>query len=89
MKRIKGKRLADLNKAIHDRDRDSCVVCSSYVDPGEKFHHEPGGINKVDDEKHGVTLCMKCHGKRHFGPGSTEVRDRIVDYLNRFYGVAK
>lgn len=86
--RITGRKLAELNATIHQRDS-GCILCRRWVDPGEKFHHEPGGINKVDDEKHGVTLCMKCHGKRHFGPGSTEVRDKIVDYLNRFYGVAK
>ena len=84
--RIKGPKLAALNKEIHERDNDKCIVCGAWVDPGEKFHHEPCGPNKQDRVECGVTICRKCHDERHFGAGLKEYRQKIEAYLEALYG---
>ena len=84
--RLKGKALARLNQAIHDRDNDRCVICGAWVDPGKKFHHEPCGADKSDEEEKGATLCDRCHFRRHNGPNSTEIRELIKEYLRKHYG---
>ncbi len=84
--RLKGKALKALNAAIHERDGHCCVVCGHYVDPGEKFHHEPPGAGKSDVIEQGVTLCMSCHTARHFGADCTAVKIKILEYLYMLYG---
>lgn len=84
--RLKGKALRELNAAIHERDGHCCIICGCYVDPGEKFHHEPPGAGKSDEMDKGVTLCYKCHQRRHFGADSQEVKEKIINYLNDYYG---
>ena len=83
--RLKGKALRELNAAIHERDGHCCVNCGAYVDPGEKFHHEPGGAEKSDEIEKGATLCMKCHRRRHFGPNSQEVKRKVEKHLANIY----
>lgn len=84
--RLKGKALRELNAAIHERDGHHCIICGAYVDPGEKFHHEPGGAKKSDVIEQGATLCFKCHQRRHFGADSREVKQQVNDYLANLYG---
>lgn len=84
--RLKGKALRELNAAIHERDGHCCVNCGAYVDPGEKFHHEPGGAQKSDEIEKGVTLCYKCHQRRHFSPDGQEIKEKVIDYLESLYG---
>jgi len=83
--RLKGKALSNLNRAIHNRDHNQCVICGAWVDPAKKFHHEPCGINKSDEEQKGVVLCDICHHIRHNGPKSAVIRDKIRDYLRKHY----
>lgn len=66
--RLKGKALRELNAAIQERDGYCCIICGRYVDPGEKFHHEPPGAEKSDEMGKGVTLCFDCHQERHLEP---------------------
>lgn len=82
--RITGKKLAELNEAIHQRDA-GCVLCRRWVDPGEKFHHEPCGPFKQDRVECGVILCRGCHNERHFGQSPNDYRDRIERYLRGIY----
>lgn len=84
--RLKGRALSRLNSAIHGRDHDKCVVCGAWVHPSVKFHHEPCGINKSDEEQKGVVLCAVCHFQRHNGTNSREIRGRIEAYLDNIYG---
>lgn len=84
--RLKGAALKALNEAIHERDGHCCIICGRYVQPGEKFHHEPGGPDKSDVMEQGVTLCFDCHQRRHFGPGSNEIKERCLAYLAEIYG---
>ena len=79
--RLKGKKLRELNAAIHERDGHCCIICGRYVDPGEKFHHEPCGAEKSDEIDKGVLLCFDCHKERHFGPKSKEIKTKIEEYL--------
>ena len=83
--RLKGKALRELNAAIHERDNHRCIACTKYVDPGEKFHHEPGGADKSNEIEKGVLLCYKCHHRRHFGPGSQEIKTKAEEYLRELY----
>lgn len=84
--RLKGKALSNLNRVIHNRDHNQCVVCGAWVHPSVKFHHEPCGINKSDEEQKGVVLCAVCHFQRHNGTNSREIRGRIEAYLDNIYG---
>lgn len=84
--KLRGKKLRDLNHNIHDRDDYRCVVCGQEVEEGEKFHHEPCGIYKSDEETKAVLLCEKCHKKRHFTDQAAEIRDQCVQYLRSLYG---
>ncbi len=84
--RLKGAALKALNEAIQERDGHCCIICGRYVQPGEKFHHEPGGPDKSDVMEQGVTLCYDCHQRRHFGPGSQVVKEKCRVYLAELYG---
>lgn len=80
--RLTGRKLAELNKAIHDRDEDRCVICGRWVDPGEKFHHidfksQGGG----DTEDNGATLCQDCHSQKAHGPEAAAIRKRLKEYI--------
>jgi hypothetical protein len=83
--RLKGKKLAELNKEIHERDNYLCIVCGTYVDEGEKFHHDPPGKDKEDIKEKGVTLCYKCHQERHFGKLCTVIKNKCREYLRNLY----
>lgn len=78
--------VAELNALVHERDNDCCVYCGIWVDPGEKFHHEPpksqGGQDK---EEHAVTLCYDCHWERHNGKNSIDVKEKARNYLRSMY----
>lgn len=83
--KLKGKKLAALNTAIHERDYHRCIYCRSLVNPGEKFHHEHNGV-KSDQIEYGVLLCMKCHKKRHHEAGGHEIKEYCRKYLMNLYG---
>ena len=83
--RLKGRALSRLNSAIHTRDHDRCVVCGAWVHPSVKFHHEPCGVNRSDEEQKGVVLCDACHFQRHNGKNSAEYRQKIREYLQKCY----
>ena len=84
--RLIGRALAALNDAIHERDDNKCIVCGSWIDPGEKFHHEPGGsANKEDRLECGVLLCSDCHHERHFGDRGREIKEKCMEYLLDLY----
>lgn len=87
--RLKGAALKALNEAIQERDGHCCIICGRYVQPGEKFHHEPGGPDKSDVMEQGVTLCFDCHQRRHFGPGGREVKEKCQEYLAELYEKGK
>ena len=83
--KLYGEKLRKLNTAIHERDNNCCIICGKYVDPKEKFHHEPCGAMKSDEISKGVTLCYDCHAERHFGKNSNAVRAQIKEYLQSIY----
>lgn len=84
--RLHGKALAALNDAIHERDGHRCIKCGAYVDPGEKWHHEPPGAGRKSDEiEKGVLLCHECHTERHHGD-VIEVKEICENYLKNRYG---
>lgn len=83
--RLKGKKLALLNTAIHERDQYKCIYCGAAVDDGEKFHHEHDGI-KSDQVEYGVLLCMGCHFERHNGKLCSDIKDFCRNYLIDLYG---
>ncbi|TWH49605.1 hypothetical protein [Sporomusa sp. KB1] len=85
--RITGKKLSKLNDDIHGRDDSKCIIkgCGRYVDPREKFHHEPQGNDKEDRIEHGVTLCLKHHTERHSGTNGADIREQCEEYLSGLY----
>ena len=84
--RITGEALAKLNKEIHDRDDNACIICRRFVLPGEKFHHQPfGSSNKSDRVECGCVLCFSCHHQLHFGASSILYQQRCEEYLTNLY----
>lgn len=85
--RLHGKALNKLNTDIHKRDGDRCIIksCRRFVDPGEKFHHEPCGADKSDEIEKGVTLCQYCHYERHHGKRLSEIKQECKEYLRVLY----
>jgi hypothetical protein len=83
--RLKGPKLAALNKAIHERDGDCCILCGRYVDLGVKFHHCPQGADKQDRIECGVVLCDYCHHDIHFGEMLQTLKRQVKDYLKNLY----
>lgn len=86
--RITGKKIKDLNTRIWARDNGVCVICGYYVDPDEKFHHEPPKSQGGQDiEENGVMLCYSCHNQRHGGKNSIEIKNQCEWYLKKMYCV--
>lgn len=83
--RLKGNKVAQLNKEIHDRDGYACIVCGRFVDLVEKWHHERCGAYKEDRIEYGCLLCQQCHYERHHGKRSAEIRRRCEAYLSGLY----
>ena len=83
--RLKGRALSRLKSAMHTRDHERGVVCGAWVHPSVKFHHEPCGVNRSDEEQKGVVLCDICHFQRHNGKNSGEIREKIREYLQKCY----
>lgn len=84
--RLTGKKLADLNKQIHERDNYTCIIpgCDHFVQLGEKFHHEPCGSNKEDVIQKGCLLCYEHHQQRE-SKDSEPIRKACEDYLDGLY----
>ncbi|MBP2654989.1 MAG: hypothetical protein H6Q73_2558 [Firmicutes bacterium] len=84
--RLKGKKLAELNKAIHERDSYTCIIkrCNRHVPLGEKFHHEPPGAYKEDIIYKGCILCYSHHQLRE-GNEAVKVKKECQDYLRGLY----
>lgn len=80
--RLKGKALADLVRKVFERDNHCCVVCGRWVEDGVKPHHacykSRGGGDTIDNL---VVLCNDCHFAVHHGKNSSEVKDKISEYL--------
>ena len=83
--RLTGRKLSALNSEIHERDGNKCCLCGRWVDPGEKWHHDPCGTAKQDRIECGVVLCRTCHHERHFGKNPNVYKDKVMDYLSRLY----
>jgi len=86
--RLKGAKLAELNKVIHERDGYTCIIkgCGRHVSLGEKFHHEPPGAYKEDLIYKGCTLCYLHHQLRE-GNEAAAVKEECQDYLRGLYPV--
>ena len=82
---LHGEKLRKLNTAIHERDNNCCIICGRYVDPNEKFHHEPCGAMKRDEIEKGVTLCYNCHAEQKKSKNCEAVRAQIKEYLQSIY----
>lgn len=82
--KLYGEKLRKLNTAIHERDNNCCIICGKYVDPNEKFHHEPCGAMKSDEISKGVTLCYDCHAERHFGKTVMQSEHRLKNICKAF-----
>ncbi len=84
--RLTGKKLADLNKAIHERDGYACIIkgCGRHVPLGEKFHHEPCGAYKEDRIEKGCCLCYKHHQMRESKDGA-DIKRQCEEYLTALY----
>lgn len=84
--RQKGKALVRLNLEIHERDDYTCIIpgCGGHVPIGEKWHHEPCGIDKEDVIEKGCLLCYAHHVQRDSKDGEP-IRQACEDYLNGLY----
>jgi len=84
--RLKGKKLAELNKSIHERDGYTCIIkgCGRHVPLEEKFHHDPCGAYKEDVIHKGCCLCYMHHQERE-GNNAAEIKEECHEYLRNRY----
>jgi hypothetical protein len=84
--RLKGKKLAQLNQDIHERDGYRCIIkgCGRHVLLGEKFHHEPCGAYKEDRIEKGCCLCYLHHQMRESKDGA-DIKRQCEEYLAGLY----
>ena len=79
--RLHGKAKQELQARVRSRDSYMCQVCGRGV-VYESPHHEPTIAQGGEDVESGmITLCYPCHRIRHDGPGSKEMKDKIVKRL--------
>ena len=70
---------------IYARDGGRCVRCGRPIAYGVKYHHEPCGIYRSDEENKVVMLCEECHYIRHH-VSPAKVQPDCVAYLQGLYG---
>ena len=84
--KLTGHKLKKLNELISDREQNCCALCSVYVEPGTKAHHEPQGALKSDEYNKMLLLCNRCHYKRHFTAEGKELKAKCIQYLSNIKG---
>ena len=84
--KLKGKKLKVLYNHIYARDGGRCTVCGRPIEYGVKFHHEPCGCDRSDEENKVLMLCAECHYKRHHTGELAEMREACREYLRSLYG---
>ena len=82
---LTGRKAREFYDKIYDRDGGHCIWCGVPIEYGVKYHHEPCGIYRSDEETKVVMLCPHCHFIRHHQAPAV-ARDICVDYLHRLYG---
>ena len=70
---------------LYERDGGHCIWCGVPIKYGVKYHHEPCGIYRSDEETKVVMLCPRCHFMRHHKTPAV-ARGICVDYLHFLYG---
>ena len=84
--KLAGKKLKAIYDKIYARDGGRCVVCGRPIEYGVKFHHEPCGCDRSDEENKVLMLCAECHYKRHHTGELAEMREACREYLRSLYG---
>ena len=65
-KRLKGKALKALHKAVYERDNGLCQKCGAWVKPGTPAHHKIHKSQGGDDTMENLEMmCMICHDEEH------------------------
>jgi len=84
--RLTGRKLADLNKQVHERDGYTCIIkgCGCHVPLSEKFHHDPCGSYKEDVIHKACLLCYAHHQIRESADGES-IRIECREYLGDLY----
>ena len=82
---LNGRKAREFYDKIYDRDGGHCIWCGVPIEYGVKYHHEPCGIYRSDEETNVVMLCPHCHFIRHHQAPAV-AREICVDYLHRLYG---
>ena len=82
---LTGKKAKAFYDDIYARDGGRCVRCGRPIAYGVKYHHEPCGIYRSDEESKVVMLCEECHYIRHH-VSPAKVQPDCVAYLQELYG---
>ncbi|MGN0946725.1 MAG: hypothetical protein ACI4N8_09565 [Megasphaera sp.] len=82
---LTGRKAKEFYDKIYERDDGHCIWCGAPIEYGVKYHHEPCGIYRSDEETKVVMLCPRCHFVRHHQEPAV-AREVCVDYLHRLYG---
>lgn len=81
---LTGRKAREFYDKIYERDGGHCIWCGVPIEYGVKYHHEPCGIYRSDEETKVVMLCPRCHFMRHHKTPAV-AREICVDYLHRLY----
>lgn len=86
--RLTGDALRRLMAFVRERDDENCVACGGWVQEGTKAHHEPFLSHEGEDKEEDLfSLCVSCHHRRHFGPDSREIKEKVWEAKYRLYGL--
>ena len=68
---------------VYERDKGRCIICGSPGLPEAHYiRRSQGGLGI---EQNIVTLCRECHREFDEGKRHREYKEKIQDYLFRFY----
>lgn len=82
---LTGKKARSFYDKIYERDGGHCIWCGKPIEYGVKYHHEPCGIYRNDEENKVVMLCPECHYARH-NTAPKVVKEICERYLHGLYG---
>lgn len=63
--RLKGKKLYALYQQVFERDNYTCQECGSMYLDKAPHHILPKGRGGGDTAENLITLCVRCHARRH------------------------
>lgn len=73
-----------VKKKVWERDNGMCVLCGT-THAAPCAHIIPRSHGGLGIESNIVTLCERCHLAYDYGENRKEIRNDLVEYMQKFY----